>query len=69
MIKVYEVKETIQGSDIIGLMYSIQILIQDIIRLTESKEVVNYEDYAFINTVLIKVERALRKIHSIIKLN
>ncbi len=69
MIKVYEIKETIQGSDIIGVMYSIQILIQDIIRLTDNKELVSYEDYDFINTLLVKVERTLRKIDSIIKLN
>lgn len=69
MIKVYEIKETIQGSDIIGLMYSIQILIQDIIRLTDNKGLVSYEDYDFINTLLVKVERTLRKIDSIIKLN
>ena len=69
MIKVYEIKETIQGSDIIGVMYSIQILIQDIIRLTDNKELVSYEDYDFINTLLVKVERTIRKIDSIIKLN
>lgn len=67
MIKVYEVKETTAGTKLITNMYSIQILIQDIIRIIENGDTLDYDDYIFTNTTLAKVERALQKVDKILR--
>lgn len=69
MIKVYEVKETTTGSDAVKTMYGIEILIKDIIRIIESKDIINYDDFKFITTLLTKVERALQKVDTVLKIN
>ena len=69
MIKVYEVKETTAGSNAVTTMYGIEILIKDIIRIIESKDTINYDDFKFITTLLTKVERALQKIDTVLKIN
>lgn len=69
MIKVYEVKETTAGSNAVTTMYGIEILIKDIIRIIESKDTINYDDFKFITTLLTKVERALQKVDTVLKIN
>lgn len=69
MIKVYEVKETTAGSNAVTTMYGIEILIKDIIRIIESKDTINYDDFKFIITLLTKVERALQKVDTVLKIN
>lgn len=69
MIKVYEVKETTAGSNAVTTMYGIEILIKDIIRMIESKDTINYDDFKFITTLLTKVERALQKVDTVLKIN
>lgn len=67
-MKVYEVKETTTGSNVVKTMYGIEILIKDIIHIIESQDTINYDDFKFINTVLVKVERALQKVDSVLKI-
>lgn len=69
MIKVYEVKETTAGSNAVTTMYGIEILIKDIIRIIESEDTINYDDFKFITTLLAKVERALQKVYMVLKIN
>lgn len=69
MIKVYEVKETTAGSNAVTTMYGIEILIKDIIRIIESEDTINYDDFKFITTLLTKVERALQKVDTVLKIN
>ena len=60
MIKVYEVKETTAGSNAVTTMYGIEILIKDIIRIIESEDTINYDDFKFITTLLAKVDMVLK---------
>lgn len=66
MLRVVEVKQTTNKSNLIFNMYSINILIQDIIRIIEREEELNYDDYVFTNRVLEKVETALQKVDKIL---
>lgn len=66
MLRVVEVKQTTNKSNLICNMYSINILIQDIIRIIEREEELNYDDYVFTNRVLGKVETALQKVDKIL---
>ena len=66
MLRVVEVKKTTNKSNLICNMYSINILIQDIIRIIEREEELNYDDYVFTNRVLDKVETALQKVDKIL---
>ena len=62
-------KETTAGSNAVTTMYGIEILIKDIIRIIESKDTINYDDFKFITTLLTKVERALQKVDTVLKIN
>lgn len=66
MLRVVEVKQTTNKSNLICNMYSINILIQDIIKIIEREEELNYDDYVFTNRVLEKVETALQKVDKIL---
>ena len=53
-------KETTAGSNAVTTMYGIEILIKDIIRIIESEDTINYDDFKFITTLLAKVDMVLK---------
>lgn len=68
MLKVVELKQTTNKSNLICNMYSIRVLIQDIIKVIEKENELNYDDYIFTDMVLDRVETALQKIDNILHL-
>ncbi len=68
MLKVVELKQTTNKSNLICNMYSIRVLIQDIIKVIEKENELNYDDYIFTDMVLDRVEKALQKVDNILHL-
>ena len=68
MLKVAELKQTTNKSNLICNMYSIRVLIQDIIKVIEKENELNYDDYIFTDMVLDRVETALQKVDNILHL-
>ncbi len=70
MLKVVELKQTTNKSNLICNMYSIRVLIQDIIKVIEKEKEneLNYDDYIFTDMVLDRVETALQKVDNILHL-
>ena len=68
MLKVVELKQTTNKSNLICNMYSIRVLIQDIIKVIEKENELNYDDYIFTDMVLDRVETALQKVDNILHL-
>lgn len=66
MLKVVELKQTTNKSNLICNMYSIRVLIQDIIKVIEKENELNYDDYIFTDMVLDRVEAALQKVDNIL---
>ena len=66
MLKVVELKQTTNKSNLICNMYSIRVLIQDIIKVIEKENEWNYDDYIFTDMVLDRVETALQKVDNIL---
>ncbi len=66
MLKVVELKQTTNKSNLICNMYSIRVLIQDIIKVIEKENELNYDDYIFTDMVLDRVETALQKVDNIL---
>ena len=68
MVKIIQVKETIENGELTNNMYSIKDLIQSIIKQIENNNELNYDDYIFAQAVFIKVKQALQKVNEIIKI-
>ena len=70
MLKVVELKQTTNKSNLICNMYSIRVLIKYIIKVIEKEKEneLNYDDYIFTDMVLDRVETALQKVDNILHL-
>ena len=68
MVKIIQVKETIENGELTNNMYSIKDLIQSILKQIENNNELNYDDYIFAQAVFIKVKQALQKVNEIIKI-
>ena len=68
MVKLVQVKETVEDGELLENMYNIKTLIQSIIKQIESNNELNYDDYKFTLAAFIKVRQALQKVNEIIKI-
>ena len=69
MLKIYEIKESVSDSKIIDNLYEIHKLAQNIIRQTEFlDEDINMTDFDYLNIVLEKTKKNLKKVNEILKM-
>ena len=67
MLKIIEIKETIEDSSFIDNIYKIQKLNREIINKTEYIKKLNKDDYKYISILAEKTKIALEKINQIYK--
>ena len=67
MIKIIEVKETIQDTTLLDNIYSIDKIVKEIIKRTEFITDLNKDDYNYINIILDKIKTNLNKANLLIK--
>lgn len=67
MLKIIEIKETIEDSLFIDNIYKIQKLNREIINKTEYIKELNKDDYKYISILAEKAKIALEKINQIYK--
>ncbi len=67
MIKIIEVKETIQDTTLLDNIYSIDKIVKEIIKRTEFITDLNKDDYNYINIILEKIKTNLNKANLLIK--
>ena len=68
MLRVVELKETLEDSQLIDNIYAINKITQDMVRLTEFMIDFNYNDYRYINVVMERCKRALEKVYSVMEI-
>lgn len=68
MIKLIQVKETVEDTKITEDMYCIEALIHSIIQQIEFNKELNYDDFKFTQAVFKKVKSALKKVNEVIKI-
>lgn len=68
MVKILEVKETLEDSKLIDNIYLINGIIKDIIKQTEFITELNKDDFNYLNIVLEKTKTNLRKVQLLTKL-
>ncbi len=69
MLKIVEIKETTDNSNLISNIYSINKTIKDIISKTEFVFELNRDDYNYLDVVLEKIKRNLDIVNTIIDKN
>lgn len=67
MIKIIEVKETIQNTTLLDNIYSINKIVKEIIKRTEFVTDLNKDDYNYINIILEKIKTNLNKANLLMK--
>ena len=67
MIKILEIKQTIDNDNVVEDMYDIELLIKYIIRHIEKTREINYDDYRYTSIILAKVKTALKKVNELLK--
>ena len=67
MVKILEVKQTINNDNVVEDMYDIELLIKYIIRYIEQTREINNDDNKYISIILAKVKTALKKVSEILK--
>lgn len=69
MLKIYEIKESVSDSNMIDNLYEVHKLIQNIIKQTEFlDEDINKTDFDYINIILSKTKKNLKKVNELLKL-
>lgn len=68
LVKIIQVKETLEDGKLTDNMYNVEKLIQSIIKRIENNNELNYDDYKFTQAVKVKVKQALQKVNEIIKI-
>lgn len=68
MVKILEVKETLEDSELVENMYKIEELIKDIIKRLETDNELSIDDFRFTNIVLKKTKIALAKVNTVIRI-
>ncbi len=68
MVKILEVKETLEDTKLIDNIYLINGIIKDIIKQTEFITELNKDDFNYLNIVLEKTKTNLRKVQLLTKL-
>lgn len=68
MVKILEVKETLEDTTLIDNIYLINGIIKDIIKQTEFITELNKDDFNYLNIVLEKTKTNLRKVQLLTKL-
>ena len=69
MIKIVEIKETLQDTTLLDNIYSIDKIVKEIIKQTEFITDLNKDDYNYINIILDKIKTNLNKANLLIKKN
>lgn len=68
MLKIIEIKETLEDSKFVDNIYNIQRINKDIINKTEYIIELNKDDYNYISILAEKSKIALEKINQILKI-
>jgi hypothetical protein len=68
MIKLVELKQTLEDDILLQDMYEVEKLFKDIIKCIESDKELNVEDYRFLNLVFKKTKLGLKKVLAILKI-
>ena len=64
-----ELRQRIIEDEFVFSMYRIQNVISKIIKNIKTKETMNYDDYVFVKTVILKVDDALCTAYQVLKLD
>lgn len=64
-----ELRQRIIEDEFVFSMYRIQNVISKIIKNIKTKETMNYDDYVFVKTVILKVDDTLCKAYQVLKLD
>ena len=67
MIKIVEIKETLQDTTLLDNIYSIDKIVKEIIKRTEFITDLNQDDYNYINIILEKIKINLNKANLLMK--
>ena len=67
MVKIVEIKETLENTTLLDNIYAIDKIVKDIIKQTEFIEDLNIDDYNYINIILEKIKNNLKKANILIK--
>lgn len=67
MLKVVEIKETLEDTEIINNIYEVNNAIRSIIKQTEFITELNKTDYDYLNIILRRTKINLNKINTILK--
>ncbi len=67
MVKIVEVKETLQDTTLLDNIYSIDKIVKEIIKQTEFIIDLNKDDYDYINIILEKIKTNLNKTSLLMK--
>ena len=67
MVKIVEIKETLENTALLDNIYAIDKIVKDIIKQTEFIEDLNIDDYNYINIILEKIKNNLKKANILIK--
>lgn len=68
MLKIIEVKETLENTKLVDNIYDIQKITRDIINQLEFTLEINRDDYNYLNIVMEKTKKNLQKIHEILNI-
>ena len=69
MLKVLEIKETLEDTEIINNIYEVNNAIRSIIKQTEFITELNKADYDYLNIILKRTKINLNKVNTILKYN
>ena len=64
-----ELRQRVIEDEFVFSMYRIQNVISKIIKNIKTKETMNYDNYVFVKTVILKVDDALCKAYQVLKLD
>ena len=68
MLKIIELKKTVENSSLIDNLYEIQKITRTIINKTENIIDINADDYNYINIIFEKTKDNLQKCNNILKI-
>lgn len=68
MLKIIELKKTVENSSLIDNLYEIQKITRNIINKTENIIDINADDYNYINIIFEKTKDNLQKCNNILKI-
>ena len=68
MLKIIELKKTVENSSLINNLYEIQKITRNIINKTENIIDINADDYNYINIIFEKTKDNLQKCNNILKI-